>query len=754
MARPARALNPVSPTPRVLKPTDRASAATAIAVILAALPLKLLTTSWSYFWLTTALTVLLLGISLVVRRLRFGGGMVLLVQVVGFAAFLFAMAQALRTEGNALSGWWGLYVQAREHILDQAPPMAPHPGITLLFVSIMGLIAILTDVMVQSIHRPGWSILPLAMVWAVPTFGLRTDIPFWPVAALFAGYLLILMSEGINATAWWPRGVRRRDTDRGGSGLAIRSALLIGVPALALAMVGGMLLPVLINDEWTRGKPKGADGPITISDPALDLRRNLNQPEDRDVITYTSTNPDGEYLRLTALPVFDATGWHTSGVQLYDLPPDPAPGVSGVDYKTVETQVQVSEFESEYLPLPYAPQQVQVDGEWKQERDSLTVIATGSDRKTATAGLTYSVSSLDVAPDGTGLSSAKTGNPPDARYTVPLPQDLPQNLFDLSQEITSGQPTPALKAAAIQSYLRSDEFTYSTEPSAGTGYDALEQFLFHDKTGYCEQFAGSMAVLARLAGIPSRVAIGFLPGEEKGNQRVVSIHDYHAWPELYFEGYGWVRFEPTPSVGVAPAWTIVGSNSEGQSEQPGEEGTPSPTPEDEGSPSPTPSEPETPQPPQPSTDDGETPGWLQGLIFAGIVVGVAAVVALLVSIPFLIRRSRRSRRLATTGELAERVEGAWAEVRDSVVDSGGEWPKGSPRVIGKLVGERLDTQSARAMEVLALNVERQRYARRNSVNADLAAMAHDIRRGLVKDQDLSTRIAFNWWPRSLWKRGH
>lgn len=747
MARPARAANPAPPRPQVITSSDRASVAIGLGVILAALPLKMLVMGWSYMWLTIPLVALLSMASLVVRRLRLGSLMTLIVQIILMTAFLLAVAQSLKTEGGIFSGWWGLYEQASEHIMSQASPMEPNAGVTLLFTTFMGVIAILTDVMVQTIQRPAWSLLPLAMVWVIPTFTLRNETPFWTVAAMFGGYLVILLADGVNVTAWWPRGVRRRDTDRTNGALALRSAL-IAVPALVLAMVGGMALPVLMNGEWTRDKPKGADGPLTMSDPSLDLRRNLNQPEDREVIRYSTEAEDGVYLRMTSLPAFDGTGWHSSGVQLRDMPLDPPPGVTSVDYDTINTQIQVTEFDSEYLPAPYAPQELQVDGEWKYDPDSLMVMATGDNRTEATRELEYSVSSLDVQPDGQGLSQAQTGNPPDARYTVPIPEDLPPELFELSQQLTSDQPTPALKAAAIQSYLRSDEFTYSTEPQPGTGYDALQNFLFTDKKGYCEQFAGSMAVLARLAGIPSRVAVGFLPGEKQGDDHVVSIRDYHAWPELYFEGYGWVRFEPTPSVGVAPSWTVVGQGSEegngqGETPEPTQEGSPSPTP------TPTPSE--KPDAPLPGpVDPPESPAWVQTLVFIGLVVGVVAGLALFVSIPFLIRRRRRLHRLATTGDMDQRVEGAWAEVRDSVLDAGENWPTGSPRVIGKLVGERLDTQSARAMEVLSLIVERQRYARSNSVNADLAAIAQDVRRGLLHDQDLSTKFAANWWPRSLW----
>ena len=72
-----------------------------------------------------------------------------------------------------------------------------------------------------------------------------------------------------------------------------------------------------------------------------------------------------------------------------------------------------------------------------------------------------------------------------------------------------------------------------------------------------------MAMMARVVGIPSRVSVGFLPGERDEEGWKVSIRDMHAWPELYFANYGWVRFEPTPAsvTGTAPSWTVQNADS-------------------------------------------------------------------------------------------------------------------------------------------------------------------------------------------------
>ena len=130
--------------------------------------------------------------------------------------------------------------------------------------------------------------------------------------------------------------------------------------------------------------------------------------------------------------------------------------------------------------------------------------------------------------------------------------------------MTEGQTTSYDRALALQNWLRdTDEFTYSqTLDSAvtdGTGEQAILGFL-ETRRGYCVQFASTMAVMARMLDIPARVAVGFAAGSDNGQGlQVVGLNDAHAWPELYFQGAGWVAFEPTPDgpASAPPAWARV-----------------------------------------------------------------------------------------------------------------------------------------------------------------------------------------------------
>ena len=140
-----------------------------------------------------------------------------------------------------------------------------------------------------------------------------------------------------------------------------------------------------------------------------------------------------------------------------------------------------------------------------------------------------------------------------------LPQDLSVELAEIAASITKGAEGPYAKAVAIQEHLRS--FRYSLDPPRiGHSESDLVRFLTKRKEGYCENFAGAMAVLLRTIGIPSRVAVGFLPGEEKSGTFTVTNKDAHAWVEAWFDEIGWVSFEPTPrSEATPPSYATAAS---------------------------------------------------------------------------------------------------------------------------------------------------------------------------------------------------
>ena len=164
------------------------------------------------------------------------------------------------------------------------------------------------------------------------------------------------------------------------------------------------------------------------------------------------------------------------------------------------------------------------------------------------AGLHYPVIAKDVNPLPQQLRALPDAVPSSSGYLNVPPQYRTKKITKLVKRITRSNTTPYGKAVAIQDWFTAPgHFRYTLKVPSTQSPSALIQFLTKSKTGYCQQFAFAMAVLARLVGIPSRVVVGYTQGTFIGNDNwQVKTSDAHAWPELYFPSVGWLRFEPTP----------------------------------------------------------------------------------------------------------------------------------------------------------------------------------------------------------------
>jgi transglutaminase-like putative cysteine protease len=129
--------------------------------------------------------------------------------------------------------------------------------------------------------------------------------------------------------------------------------------------------------------------------------------------------------------------------------------------------------------------------------------------------------------------------------------------WQLAQELKRGTRTPYEFVRRVDAYL-SRGFRYDERPApVKPGQVPLEHFLFDTKAGYCQHFSGAMALLLRFGGIPTRVATGFSPGGFRKSQGewVVRDRDAHSWVEAWFDGIGWVTFDPTPT--ATPARSLI-----------------------------------------------------------------------------------------------------------------------------------------------------------------------------------------------------
>jgi transglutaminase-like putative cysteine protease len=226
---------------------------------------------------------------------------------------------------------------------------------------------------------------------------------------------------------------------------------------------------------------------------------------------------------------------------------------------SLTARFDVTTLDSIWLPAAYRPVRYTGPGKVSFSADAGSLIAD----KATSDGLTYSVVSAVPAPDVASLRASPPVDPNDpalARYLA-LPtgaNEVPSIVATIARQVTAGATTPYDEARHLQDYFRSDQFTYDLSVPAFDGTNAIVQFL-NEKRGFCQQFAATYAVMARLLGLPARIAVGFTPGDLASDGKLhVRNADAHSWPEVYFTGIGWVAFEPTPGRGAPGAQSYTG----------------------------------------------------------------------------------------------------------------------------------------------------------------------------------------------------
>lgn len=651
------------------------------------------------------------------------------------------------------------FVAAGETALHAATPVPVIGGVLPFVLCGAALAFVVADLLARTLRLTAVAGIVLLAVLAVPisvmgslegaSGAARSGVSPWLFALAAAGWLAqVVLAEG-DRLQRWGRELDGPDPAPGGSAPASRSVLgtiAVGGTATALALVVPLAVPTMHLDFKGFGAGPG-NGHVTVTNPMVDVQHSLVQGDDVPLVEVRTDDPDPSYLRLAVLIRFTATQWSAGDrsipqdqgshgtVPIDGLGPDP----SGVSFP-YRISVEPS-FDSRWLPTPAPITAIEADGDWRYDTSTNDFVAVGDGL--STAGLTYSAVRLRHTVTADQLRDMRSGiGQVSARYTD-LPADLPAVVAEQARRVTRDAATPLAQAVDLQTWFRSTgHFRYSTDVSLGSGGSDLATFLGTgpgSRIGYCQQYAAAMAAMARTLGIPARVAVGFLnPTRQTDGSYVFSSHDMHAWPELYFEGAGWVRFEPTPASGtVVPSYALA-------------PGDPTLTPVTPPSPSSS-TAPLGRQTAKPRADTNQNTGaahaalapvnrhpmaWLGGVL-------ALALLAFLVALPGAVRRRRRRARLGGS------AEDAWAELRDTVIDLGVPWADGvSPRATQRLLDRYLGTHDGHlALGRLVDALERERYAAA-STPLDPQVL-RDVLEGLRQGEPPTTVRRAAWWPRSV-----
>jgi transglutaminase-like putative cysteine protease len=426
-------------------------------------------------------------------------------------------------------------VQAWNVFLTVKAPTEPVLGFVLVGVAGSWLISTISDAiafrlgfLIEALVPPGVVVILVAAL--APD---RNRLP--ALLAFVASVALVVASARVrelSREAWLGRKPKRAGAP--GAVLFIATALsIVGYTTLRPpSWVVNGLVDLRSDVNAPRRSVRQASNPL------VSTRAHLVNLPDADLFMAKTTNRS--YWRLTSLDTYTDDQWTTKrGTYKSEDTSLPAN----------RTPIQITllkGFDNDWLPSPPLP--VAVKGEHengksadvKFDRSNNSVLLPTDNRK----GDVYTIGTADpdaIAP--IGLTDTER------QRLLSLPGEVPPSVAELAQTKTASATTDVEKMQALEQFFRR-EFVYDLEIARSQSL-GLEPFLFKVKRGYCEQFASSFAVMARTLGLPSRVAVGFVPGESvPGGLYRVRGKDAHTWPEVFIDGK-WLSFEPTPSRGSA-----------------------------------------------------------------------------------------------------------------------------------------------------------------------------------------------------------
>lgn len=662
--------------------------------------------------------------------LRAPRSLVLLAQAVALAGVTVWRGLALAGQGEPIGALRLLTSDGVEAIRTQSAPLTAVPGLIWLLLLLTALLVLVVELLVNGLEQPAWAIAPLALPFALPALIVRQDLGFLDVTPVLVGYLLLLLvSTGASRTA-------TGRASRQGAYRASRYGTAVALAAVAaiVALVVAPLIPLGQKQPWN---DTGNDGPIQLSDPTVRLNDDLRRPADSPVLTYRPGNDRPMYLRTVALSDLTEDGMRLVPMRLSRFGIGGAYNFPGT---RVSVEVQMRDIASEYLPAPFAPDGFSAAGTWSFDPDTMTIVAAGTERAEQTVNLNYRVDSVLPEPSRDEVEAAAAGTGVDPVNSV-VPADVSPEVVSLTGEVVGDATTAGQRALRIQSFLRSDAFTYSLQAPRSSGdNDAVTAFLLEDRSGYCIHFAAAMITMARIEGIPARMAIGFTPGDRQDDGSYeVTTHDAHAWPELYLDALGWVPFEPTPAFNGPPGYTDPAA-------------TPSATPSQEPTASATPSS--APQQPAPTPTPSVapvTPGQSGGGTTSTVIVVAVLIVAAAVT-PMLARAAQRAVRLRAGLPPAAAADGAWAEVRAIFRDYALPWSSASPGPAARELAASLPQQGAAALAEIAHTVELSRFSDGALSVTALGAQVRSLRTSVARAGSPMARIRAVFLPRSVFVR--
>jgi transglutaminase-like putative cysteine protease len=765
-----------------LHPLDAALAA--LATLAAVLGLTTLTDNASWLGRAAWACVGVAVAGAVMRRLTRFSALIVAVQLV-LVTWLVVAAFAPDDLWFGLPGpaaWDQMGVLFRDCVAVMTRYAAPIPateGVQLVIVGAVALLALLVDLLALTLRAPAAAGLPLLAAFLTAAANSGSSLSPWYFVVAAVMWLALVARQASTTVRGWSTTVANPSSPA--STTDVETDALMGFGSVArrlgvVAVLAAVVLPAVVPHLPTRyvldglgrnDSSVGRGGRVGFSS-TLELARSLESGSQNVVLTYRSSAAGAPPpLRVVTASTYVDGQWRPRPVTTRS-PLTPQTTAISPQVKVVDRQVEV---ESNALDAPNVSSVQPVVAADIGVPGWYTDATTGdlySPQRPDRYGFTYR--EVDVTGDQlkAGIPGGSNGraDPEVQASTLPEPS-IGAQIRQITDSVTRGTDNAYDAAVAIQEWLRGGGgFTYSlqlvdtaTDAQGRPITDPILKFLA-TKQGYCVQFASAMVMMARAEGIPARMAIGFLPGTLQDGLYTVRSSDAHAWPELFFPGAGWLRFEPTPAArtGTAPAYTLPAeatptATATATDPASGSTAAPTATLRDPGAP-------ET----DATTTDASLPLsdriglWFQEpshLLVLALGLGLLGTFVLPLT-AWLVNRRRR-RRAADAADLAE---AQWEALVSRLGDLGVQPPPGG----GTLREWRrhyvreayLPDDADAALGHLVATLERSRYARPGAVPDPLGPQIRTVTKAAAAGRPLTRRIrAFfvpadgvRWWHRS------
>ncbi len=583
--------------------------------------------------------------------------------------------------GDTFEAGRQLWLELNDGFKELVAPVPATESFLLPSMAVAWVMAFLTDWGALRLRLAFEPVLPASLVFIFASvLGTQQNRVF--VSSIFVVAVLIWAvaqrSTNLSENNLWLAGQR----SRGASAIAVGGAI-VGVLAIISGIILGPALP------GANGEPKveineGAKPVRDVESPIVDIAQQLG-PEQRENVVFTVRANSERYWRTAGLDTYkyDQNGnsakWIIEGKFKSAGDGKTLSGESS-STETKDTVVQTFNLTSAtniWVPAAYEPTKITDQTAkitWNEGSDSLTV----SNDVPSTANLSYTVESNAprFTPDQLRQADETVSDEIAAQYLA-LPENIPERVIQEARDVTGDATNRYDKMIALQNYFRTYDYSLERPPPI-PGLDPLEDFIVQ-RIGFCQQFAGTFAVMARALGHPARVATGYTwgtPGEADADgfrTYTVRGRQAHAWPEVYFGDLGWVIFEPTPGRG-APGSDHTGVEAVQDNSVP-ENAVPPGT--ESTLPSPAESPAATPPTTTPASDssssvssNSDSGSGIPDIPFPPVWVWLPllTIAAYVGAIP-LIRKLRRQRRLevATSAETSpsKAVAIAWGEATDA-----------------------------------------------------------------------------------------